>query len=247
MLAAISLGRTLVEGEMKRLVWLAMVALVVGCGSPEAEGPVVAKSDVEAASGKGDSADLDAMCADLEREPGCDPCSVQGWYGDGSCDEFCPVRDSDCGVDAYTINVDLAAELGASMSLIYQSTKDSFGCTDLTFDEGNFKRVPEQVRTEPDSACAENADGTSTCEFTFSNTFGDGCKSVIRHIYLEPRDSAGTMEPWASLAFLDDFELAADAVQVVECQQSNGLMMCGNDLMHYDATGSANVSLVMAE
>lgn len=239
---------------MKHLAMLAVLVLV-GCGGEtEPEAPAIGKGDVAAVSGKGDTADLDRMCEDLGREPGCDPCSIQGWYGDGSCDDFCPVRDADCGIDGFAFNVEVDAGMSASVALVYQATKDSFGCTDLTFDGLSPKRVPEQIREEVAGACVSNADETSSCEFTFDNEHGDGCLSVIRHIYLNPSDAAGTMETWASLEFSLDAELAADSVEVVECEEilsgpgsSTPMMMCGIDLLHYTAAGTANVSLALQE
>ena len=110
------------ETKMKKLAYLfAMVVATAACSEPEAEAPadIVAKDDVASAAGKGDSADLDRMCEDLGRDPGCDPCAVQGWYGDGSCDDFCPVKDTDCGIDDYAIQVTSAPGISATMNVVY--------------------------------------------------------------------------------------------------------------------------------
>lgn len=232
--------------------WMIGAMLVlVACGTTEsADESTVSKGDVAAVSGKGDTTDLDQMCEDLGREPGCDPCSVQGWYGDGNCDDFCPVRDADCGIDEFDIQVAIDAGMSAHVELIYQATKDSFGCTDLTLDGLSARRVPEQIREVVDGSCASNEDETSACEFKFDNNYGDGCDSVIRHIYLYPSDASGTIEPWAALEFSLDDELAAGAEEVVECEEilsgRDGMtptMMCGNDLLHYTTAGTANVVL----
>ncbi len=230
---------------MTRFLAMALVLTLGACGSNEPAEPTVDKSDVAAAQGKSDGAELDAMCEDLGRDPGCDPCIVQGWYGDGSCDAFCPVRDTDCGINAYALHVELSAGLAASVNLVYQSSKDSFSCTDLTWDGVTPKRVPEQVDAVADATCVTQDDGRSSCEFTFPNELGDGCESVIRHIYLSPTDDTLELEPWASLSFIVDAELDAANPQVVSCRESNGQMMCGNDLLYHDAAGAAAVSLVL--
>jgi triacylglycerol lipase len=38
-----------------------------------------------------------AALADGKSDSGADPCADNGWYGDGTCDQFCPKHDPDCG------------------------------------------------------------------------------------------------------------------------------------------------------
>ena len=238
--------------KIKRIGFWILAVNLMGCGGDgETDaGPRVDKADVAAADGKGDAAEIDKMCEELGREPGCDPCSIQGWYGDGTCDDFCPVHDTDCGIDAYALQVTLDDGLSATVELVYQATKDSFGCTDLTFDELTPKRVPEQIRKLADSDCQSNADDVPSCTFTFPNELGDGCLSVISFIHLYPRDAERTMEPWAALQFSHDGEHDVTVPEIVDCKVIVGgqdgateVMMCGNDLLHYDGSGRGNVRL----
>lgn len=52
-------------------------------------------SDIEKPSdGKADESAR--LCALLGEPSTCDPCDVAGWYGDGVCDDFCALPDTDC-------------------------------------------------------------------------------------------------------------------------------------------------------
>jgi hypothetical protein len=38
------------------------------------------------------------LCKQAGEPENCDICEVQGWYGDGECDDFCPEADADCSM-----------------------------------------------------------------------------------------------------------------------------------------------------
>ena len=172
---------------------------------------------------------------------GASACTVDSVSTDDSYDtEACP----SCASSDYHLRVTADPGLGARMTLIYQSTEDSFGCTDLEWDMLNPKRVPEQVRVELQAAAtAEGGEGELVYDFAFQHDLGDGCASQIRHIYLEPTDRAEQAEPWASLSFVDS-EDYDDELQVVECSTVNGVVNCGNDLLRHTVEGRAQVQLI---
>lgn len=167
-------------------------------------------------------------------------CTVDSVSSDQSFDtEVCPA----CAASDFHLQVTADPGLGARMTVIYQSTKDSFGCTDLEWDMLSPKRVPEQYRQDLVPAqTTEGADGERIYDFAFQQDGGDDCASQIRHIYLEPSDRSETADPWASLSFTDNEEYQNE-VQVVTCSDSNGLIMCGNDLLYHATDGRARVHL----
>lgn len=251
-------GKKSVAGRFGLLALMMGLATLGACGQtggPEA-GPNPGMTKDEArAMGKADNGE--------------DFCADNNWYGDGECDTFCPQPDPDCDdttepeptvpgqdpepdpeatLETYHFVVILGPGMGANMRLVYQARSDSFWCTDGGFDEGgSYRRVPEQYYDdiEPDG-CSRDDNGDRICTYSFPNERGDNCDSVIRNIEVVPTDEAGTMEPWASLSFVDRTEYD-NSVQEVGCRIIHDTMNCGNDLYYYTPTGDATIRLSLAE
>ena len=172
---------------------------------------------------------------------GASACTVDAVSSDESFDtETCP----SCTAADFHLQITADPGLGARMTVIYQATDDSFGCTDLTWDGLNPKRTPEQYRKDLEPVqTTDGAEGELVYDFTFPMSGGEGCGSQIRHIYLEPSDRAEVADPWASLAFVDSEDYRNEA-QVVECSDMNGTIMCGNDLLYHTMQGRSQVHLV---
>ena len=51
---------------------------------------------IQVAQGADGATDGAAVCEHYGFEPFCDLCAEWGWYGDGTCDDFCEQSDSDC-------------------------------------------------------------------------------------------------------------------------------------------------------
>jgi hypothetical protein len=181
---------------------------------------------------------LGTLLIALLSAPGCALDAVSS--GESFDTETCP----SC-VDAdFHVQVTTDPGLGARMTVIYQATDDSFGCTDLVWDGLNPKRVAEQYRQDLQPVqAAEGPEGELVYDFTFPMGGGEGCGSKIRHIYLEPSDRAEVAEPWASLSLIDSDDYENEA-QTVECSDLDGVIMCGNDLLYHTMQGRSQVHLV---
>lgn len=81
------------EHPMKRLILLTLSLLfIAACGTVE-----IGDNDAEV---RGE--ELTRSEAEAQLEAGVlnyDPCEEYGWYGDGTCDEFCPLPDPSCDDD----------------------------------------------------------------------------------------------------------------------------------------------------
>jgi hypothetical protein len=61
---------------------LSLSTTILGCADQVDPDPTPTKDEVRGMGGKGDD--------------GVDDCAKFGWYGDGTCDTFCPMPDPDC-------------------------------------------------------------------------------------------------------------------------------------------------------
>ena len=76
---------------------------------------------------------------------GASACAVDSVSSDESFDtETCP----SCTSADFHLQITTDPGLGARMTVIYQATDDSYGCTDLTWDGLSPKRVAEQYRQD---------------------------------------------------------------------------------------------------
>jgi hypothetical protein len=82
------------EATMKRLGWV-VVLLITSCGGDPGQ-QSIDKGQVVGGDGKADGSSWSSFCVELGQPPGCDLCEIEGWYGDGTCDTFCPQADVDC-------------------------------------------------------------------------------------------------------------------------------------------------------
>ena len=242
------------EPHRVRATWISLFATaLIACGGADDATPSpeeVSKSDVASVSGKGDSTQLAEQCEVLGEEPDCDPCAAGGWYGDGTCDDFCPRPDADCGIEDYSIRVDLAEGFSTDLEVVYRATKDSWFCTDGA-DGG---RIPELARKRIRGECVANADATKTCDFTFSNELGDGCQSVLDQINLLPLFEWDVLGAWTSIEIARDDALADEEVQNVEClvnmdvvdeaarvgEATSRALWCGDAGLRHTSNGTAH-------
>src|SRR5262245_55767250 len=70
---------------MKNRTWIALSVALFGCSGATTGGPVTAtelKSEAASQIAAGTATG--------------DPCAANRWYGDGTCDSFCPYADTDC-------------------------------------------------------------------------------------------------------------------------------------------------------
>jgi hypothetical protein len=67
-----------------------VLAALGACVSSEANDPTIEKP----IDGKAD--EMGRICELLNEPASCDACDAAGWYGDGTCDTFCALPDTDC-------------------------------------------------------------------------------------------------------------------------------------------------------
>ena len=120
------------------------MSLAVGCDGPQEGSP----EDVSMAAQKAEAqADLEAKGG--KTDEGEDICEEMGWYGDGLCDHWCPIPDSDCGPCDYPSIRCAANELPVDTN--------ETGCADTCVENPDY--------VEPGSALlGELCEGPDHCE-----------------------------------------------------------------------------------
>ena len=73
------------------VVW---IAFVIGCNQNSSKTFDIDKAKV--AQAKADGFGFFSICYELDEPADCDLCEIYDWYGDGYCDLFCILADSDC-------------------------------------------------------------------------------------------------------------------------------------------------------
>lgn len=112
--------------KLSRWTLICACALAASCAEPAEPDPTDTTSDAPSKD--------EVRSAGAKNDDGTDLCEEYGWYGDGICDSFCPLYDSDCDDEEDPCAGDVIPQCEPGEILVSETTCEAAGddCTTVT-------------------------------------------------------------------------------------------------------------------